>query len=203
MLQEANCSTNLGIMRSNDFSYAAHEHSICMKANRMCDMILTLFKTKTLEFKMTIFLTYFRPIVEYAAPVWNPELDVGLTARLEQVQKRFTRKLLWREKLLFDERLKLVSVPTLHTMRKYIDLVIVFKTLHGCLNINPASFGLAFSTLPTRGYSSKVTVGRLLTIYVSRSYNYRIAHIWNFLPMLTKLMSSLDAYKNALKRHFS
>ena len=85
MLQEANSCTDLEILRSSDFSYAGHVHSVCMKANRMYGMILALSKTKTQEFKMKIFLTYIRLIVEYAASIWNPELDVGLTAKLEQV----------------------------------------------------------------------------------------------------------------------
>ena len=82
MLQEANSCTDLGIMRSSDFSYATHVGSVCMKANRMSSMILALFKIKTPEFKMKIFLVYIRPIIEYAAPVGNPVLDGGLIAKL-------------------------------------------------------------------------------------------------------------------------
>ena len=66
---------------------------------------------------MKLFLTFIKLIVEYAASVWNPELDVGFAARLERVQKWFTRRLLWHEKLAYEERLKLVSVPTLYTRR--------------------------------------------------------------------------------------
>ena len=203
MLQEANSCTDLGIMRSSDFSYVAHVHSVCMKANRMCGMILTLFKTKTPEFKMKIFLTHIRPVVKYAALVWNPKLDVDLTTRLEQVQKRFTRRLLWCEKLSYDERIKLVREPTFFTTRRYFDLIVAFKTLHGCLNINPASVSLALSTLPTHCYDSNVTVLCPSTKYVARSFNYHIARIWNSLPMSTKLMFFLHALKNALKRDFS
>ena len=69
---------------------------------------------------------------------------------------RFTRRLLWCEKLSYDKRLKLISVPTLYTRRKYIDLIVAFKTLHGCLDINLVSIGLVLSTLPNRGYGSNV-----------------------------------------------
>ena len=93
----------------------------------MCGIIFALFKTKTPKFQIKIFVTYIRPIVDFVAPVWNFELNVSLTARLEQVQKRFKRRLLWREKLSYDERLKLVSVPTLYTRRKYTDLVVASK----------------------------------------------------------------------------
>ena len=83
MLQEANNCTDLGNMRSSDISYAAHVHSVCLKANRMCGMVLALFKIKTQEFKLKIFLTYIISVVEYAAPVWNSKLNVSLTARQE------------------------------------------------------------------------------------------------------------------------
>ena len=65
-------------------------------------------------------------------------IDIGLSARLEQVQKRFMRRLLWREKLSYDERLKLVSVLTHYTRRKYIDHV-AFKALSGFFHISLAS----------------------------------------------------------------
>ena len=45
---------------------------------------------------MRLFNTYVRPIVEYAAPIWNPT-EQGLTAKLLRVQWRFTRR-------LFDQR---------------------------------------------------------------------------------------------------
>ena len=58
MLQEANSCTDLRIMRSSEFSYTVHVHFVCMKANRVCGMILTLFKNKTPDFKIKIILTY-------------------------------------------------------------------------------------------------------------------------------------------------
>ena len=68
-LKEANSCTDWSVMRSINFSYATHVHSVCMKANRMCGMIFTLLKTKTIELKIKIFLTYIRPIVLFVAPV--------------------------------------------------------------------------------------------------------------------------------------
>jgi hypothetical protein len=197
---------DLGVLRTDDFSYAKHIHSICLKANRICGMVLRLFTTKSVEFKMRVFQTYIRPIIEYAAPVWNPTLDIGLTARLEQVLRRYTLRLLWHEKhkkltYEYDERLKVkvVMAPSLQTRRRLIDLLFAYKVLHGLIRVHPTSVGLEKSSLPTCSSNIGIRVRGANSKTVSRSYNFRISRCWNSLPVKTKTQTSHRSFKSVLQ----
>ena len=59
------------------------------KANEALGLIRTL-KPCNLEVKERAYLTLVRPILEYAAPVWNPFTDTDVN-RIEQVQKNAAR----------------------------------------------------------------------------------------------------------------
>ena len=79
---------------------------------------------------MRLFNTYVRPIVEYAAPIWNPT-EQGLTVQLERVQRRFTRRLFVPRALNYEARLKELEIMSLAARKNYLDLIIAYKLLHG------------------------------------------------------------------------
>ena len=43
---------------------------------------------------MAAFITYVRPMLEYATPVWTPH-HVYFVFKLEGVQRKFTKKTIW------------------------------------------------------------------------------------------------------------
>ena len=73
----------LGIIRSDDFNCNAHIISVCLKANRMAAMIIRLFSSRNHNFIIKLFLTFVRPIVEYATPIWNLT-ELGLYEKIER-----------------------------------------------------------------------------------------------------------------------
>jgi len=72
------------------------------------------------------FDTYVRPLLEYNSVVWSPSLkrDVIL---IEQVQRRFTKRLCGYWDLPYVERLKRLNLETLETRRIKSDLVMFTK----------------------------------------------------------------------------
>ena len=66
-----------------------------------------------------------RPVLEYAAPVWNPYLAKNVLM-LEKVQRRAFRLALGkkREEMEYEDRLRKLKWPTLETRRLFLSFFI-------------------------------------------------------------------------------
>ena len=116
-----NQCTNLGLWRTSDFLYTEHIRSIVDKALRCSSMLLRAFSSRQRAFMLKSFVTYVRPIVEYALSLWNPT-QVGLRREVEYVQRRFTKKMRNLQHFSYDERCKRFHLATLEHRRNQADL---------------------------------------------------------------------------------
>ncbi len=194
--------SDLGVLRSDDFCYKKHISAICLKASRLSAMIRRAFCTRDKTFLMRLFTVFVRPMLEYASPLWNPQ-DVGMCEQLEKVQRRYTQYLFGRHRPSYDDRLQLLHVPRLSVRRRMLEMTLVYKILHGQVNINPADVGLAVSTLSTRSQGIDISVARARTEYVKKAFNYRVASQWNKLPRVIKCSRSLSTFKDSLFYYLS
>jgi Reverse transcriptase (RNA-dependent DNA polymerase) len=199
-IRVADACADLGVTRTSNFRYSEHINLLCLRASRLCGMVRKLFATRSSEFLVKLFTSYIRPVLEYASIVWNP-CEVGLSNRLESVQRRFTRQLFPYPAPEYDDRLRVINLPQLQTRRLAADLIYAYKCLHGYVDIQPDQIGLSFVTSVTRGNGINLAVQRASTCYVARSFNYRIAEQWNRLPLNVKIAPSLSSFKNRLWSH--
>ena len=103
---------------------------------------------------MQAFLTYVRPTLEYASPIWSPHTLKDITA-IESVQRRFTKRLTGLFDLNYHDRLSNLGLETLELRRIKNDLILAYKIIFGLvltsikLKINPYN--------STRGHQYKLT----------------------------------------------
>jgi ribonuclease P/MRP protein subunit RPP40 len=73
------------------------------------------------EVVVRAFLTYVRPILEYASPVWSPYTRADIY-KLESVQRRFTKRLPGFRNLDYQKRFAVLDVESLQLrrLRSYI-----------------------------------------------------------------------------------
>ena len=78
-----------------------------------------------------------RPVLEYAAPAWNPYLAKDVLA-LERVQRRASRLALGqkRSEMEYEDRLRKLKWPTLETRRLFLSLVECYKIVFGMNKLN-------------------------------------------------------------------
>ena len=88
---------------------------------------------------MRAFITYVRPLLEYNSEVWSPSLkrDVIL---IEQVQRRFTKRLRGYRDLPYVERLKRLNLEMLETRRIKSYLVMCYKIIFDIVHLNKHDF---------------------------------------------------------------
>jgi len=188
---------DLGVLRTSDFRYNAHIDAICLKASRLCGMVLKLFASRDRKFLVRIYLTYIRPCLEYASAVWSPS-SVGLSNQLERVQRRFTRRLFGRHPLDYEDRLSATKITSLSARRKAADLIQAFKVRNHLIDIDPGSIGIVQTNSTTRGNMVNMARHGASSQRVACCYNFRIQRMWNSLPLDVKSATSLDTFKNKL-----
>ena len=101
------------------------------KAHQRANMIFRCFLSRNIDLLVRAFITYVRPLLEYNSVVWSPSLkrDVIL---IEQVQRRFTKRLV--------ERLKRLNLEMLETRRIKSDLVMCYKIIFDIVHLNKHDF---------------------------------------------------------------
>ena len=91
-LTETQHSKYLGVSFSNDLSWSNHIKNTVTKGNKTLGFLRRNFRHCTPSVKASTYKAMVRPILEYAATVWDPaEGDTGDAGSLEKVQRRAAR----------------------------------------------------------------------------------------------------------------
>ena len=75
-------------------------------------MVAKLFATRKKEFLIKLFCVYIRSHLEYISVIWN-SYKVSLNMQTEGVQRRFTHRLFGHNAPNYDDRIKLLKIPSL------------------------------------------------------------------------------------------
>ena len=77
----------LGVWITKDLTWSRHVNEICTKARRVVGLIYRqYYRYSTPETLNQLYVSFVRPHLEYAAPVWDPHLQKDID-KLEKVQK--------------------------------------------------------------------------------------------------------------------
>ena len=139
-----------------------------------------------------------RSHLEYASSVWSP-YKIQLIKDLEKVQKRATKLIRSCSKLEYSARLKLLNLPTLRYRRARGDMIEVYKILTSKYD-SVVCPPLQLSTSITRDHALKLQTNRCK--YNVRKFNFcnRVVNMWNSLPEIVVLSSSINSFKIALDK---
>ena len=86
------------------------------------------------------FLVYVRPLLEHNSVVWSPYLKQDIIS-LEQVQRRFTKRLNGLEHLAYyADRLNHIGIPSLELRRLHFDLIFCCKIVFGLVIVRFEDF---------------------------------------------------------------
>ena len=117
----------LGVKFSIDCSFSLHVDTIIKKAN---SAMRTLILMRRFGFSVTQLriacLTYIRPILEYACPVWGPQVNntIYLSDQLESIQKRAVKVILCDAFTEYKLALSTLQIPSLQ--ERHLSLILEF-----------------------------------------------------------------------------
>ena len=178
---------DLGIIFDNFLYCDKHIIECCRGALMTINNLFRCFITSDLTMLLKDYITYSRPILEFATTFWNPCLKAirynGLTDKLESVQRLFTRGLFGTCGLKYNnynERLTYLGLKSLELRRIHNDLIITFKLVNNLCKVDYSDILYVTKTNSgTRGHDLKLLDSNSRTNVHMNYLNNRIINIWN------------------------
>ena len=114
----------LGVTISNDLKWDTHVSNIVKQANVSLSIFKLLNKFNCPKIhSLRVYLSFIRPLLEYACPVWHSQLSNELSDKIESVQKRSLRIIYKEGKIPYSFLLKAARITTLKERREKICLL--------------------------------------------------------------------------------
>ena len=209
-LPNVNEFRDLGVIVDSHCIFKQHILQICRKAYVSINVIFRCFHSANVHALLTAYRSFVRPTLEYCSTVWNPALSarhyLGLTDALERVQRYFTRRVYYRCKLDSNhdylQRLVFLNLESLQLRRTHNDLIMVYKIIHGHVNINADKLlhhKSTTSAISTRGHGLKLKTCQFKLDVAKNHFSNRVVSNWNNLPEYIVTSDSIIHFKKALR----
>ena len=143
--------TDLGVQMDESLRFEKQISKVVQKANGVLASIKRTFKYINIDSFPVLYKSLVRPHLEYCNSIWSPYMvkDIKL---MESVQRRATKIVPTLSLLPYEERLKLLDLPTLKYRRRRGDMIITYKMLNGLIDIDRENF-FQMSISCTRGHA--------------------------------------------------
>ena len=135
------------------------------------------------------------PLVEYNSVIWNLTL-IYLIDLLENVQRKFSKRIACLSSLSYSDRLAILGLDSLELRRFRFDLINYYKVLNGLSAINAEDHFLIYNPVASSRSSMPYLQKPVkCSSKVSSSFFYRQVDAWNSLPCHLRNCSSLLTFK--------
>ena len=104
--------------------------------------------------------------------------------------------------LSYDERLRILGLPTLEYRRLRADMIQVFKIFKGFDRVNVNAFFEVAVDKRTRGHKYKILKQRFKSILKKYSFSCRVVDSWNGLPDYGVDAPNINSFKNRLNSYW-
>ena len=195
-VQSVSTVRDLGVHFCSNLTFTSHINTIVAKAYTRACLIHKCFLSKDAATLTKAYVTYVRPILEYATVIWSP-YHVGEIAKLESVQRRFTKRIVGLRCMTYSDRMKFLELDSLEERRLRFDLMFAYKILFGLVNTNCNNM-FSFNVRATRGHSYKLFAE---TSRVNVRHNFfcnRVVNVWNRLPASDCHFNTFKTFKSFL-----
>jgi hypothetical protein len=136
-LQTVQQAKYLGVTIREDLKWDTHVDEVCNKANKTLGFLRRNLKISSSKLKDSAYKTLVRPILEYAAVVWDPHTETNCS-KLEAVQRRAARFVCndYRRTSSVTAMLERLSWKTLQQRRKEARLIMFYKIRHSIVQLD-------------------------------------------------------------------
>jgi hypothetical protein len=117
--------------------------------------------------------------------------------KLEQVQRSFTKRLQGLKELSYNERLRQLNLQRLELRRLHLDLVFVYKMIHGLVDLRFEDY-FSFRQSKTRGHKYTLNVNRAFKDVRKFFFSNRVVKWWNSLSAKTISATTINSFKSRL-----
>lgn len=199
MVRYSKIEKDIGVEIDDQLKFTSHIETIVKKANSKAGWLRRTFKFLTPTLFKPLYMAIVRSQLEYASSVWSPYMQKDID-KVESVQIRATKMLPGFKGKTYEERLRMLNLPTLKYRRLRGDMINTFKILSGVherqlcpkLQLKQDATGKKGRT------SMALHQERCKTDVRKFCFSYRVVAVWNTLPNKVVLAESVDAFKRQI-----
>ena len=194
----ADAVTDLGVNIDRTLKYDKHINNIVGRAYSRVGILFKGFASRSVQVLRQAYITYVRPVLEYASSVWSPHLIKHINA-IERLQKKFTKRIPSISHLSYPERLAAINLEPLELRRLKADLTLYYKCFHNLVAL-PAEiyFNESTTASQTRTGGNRLTMPRCSTNMYQNDFFNRCISCWNALPLTVINASSVSCFKRLI-----
>ena len=193
---------DLGIIINQDLKWDNQVDNCVKKANRVNGFIARNIGNKTKDIILPLHKSLVRPLVEFAAPLWSPDLVKHIN-KIERVQRKSTKMIQGLRHNTYSQRIKSLELITLEQRRLRGQLIETFKYLRGFTTVNPSALFDLDTDKRTRNNGYKLKRKQTRSTMSFNFYTNKIVKVWNDLPWEVVNSASVNTFKNRLDKHWT
>ena len=131
-INDADVVTDLGVIVDPLLNFDAHINKLISKGYSRVGLLFKGFASRSPRVLRQAYVTFVRPVLEYASNVWSPHLKKHINS-IERVQKHFTKRIKSLSHLCYTERLLALDIEPLELRRLKSDLVLYYKMFNNLI----------------------------------------------------------------------
>jgi len=135
------------------------------------------------------FCYYVCPILQYASVTWSP-YHLGEIAKLESIQKRFTKRHVGLHNITYADRINILKLDSLKERWLHFDNIFTYKILFGIINMNCIDM-FAFNDFTVTLWHAFKLVALTFTI----TFCNRVINVWNYLHTSDRHFKTFESFK--------
>ena len=200
-LATVNSAKYLGLNISSNLSWNHHISTVTKKANNINAFLRRNISTCPSTIKVQCYTTLVRPIVEYAAIIWDPVTQRNIY-ELEMVQRRAARFVTgnYRTTCSVTKMLQDLQWPTLQDRRRKAKVTMLYRTVHHLVAIPSHTYLVPRgASLPTRGHDIRFLLPYSRIQSHQQSFFPSAIRLWNDLPSAAVNATTLDGFKDSIR----
>ena len=167
----------------SDLRWNKQVDEVCAKANRTLAFLRRNLRIKSPKLKTMAYFTLVRPIIEYAAPVWDPYTQRNIY-KIEMVQRRAARFVCGRyhNTSSVSEMLQDLEWPSLQQRREMLRLVLFYKIHHNLVIFDTSPYITPALRATRNTHHQGYHIPTSTKEYHRNSFFPRTVKVWNSLP---------------------
>ena len=172
------------------------------KAGGLAYSLLKSTVCRSSRFMLFLLTTHIRPLLEYCPCVWHTGFVQDLKL-LENVQRRWTKRIDGMGSLSYSDRLKALNLYSIQGRLLRADLIMCWKVFHGHSCVSPADLFQQSPENRTRGHCYKIFPPATNTDIRKIFFTIRCIPVWNSLSSDTVCATTLSSFKHGLDHDIS
>ena len=201
-LKETMEERDLGVIVSNTLKPTVHCQKAASKAMTALKLLKIAFNYIDQRNFKTLYSAFVRPHLDYCVQAVGPYMVQDYSA-LEKVQRRATKMVQGLRNVPYEDRLRVLKLPSIRDRVQRGDLIETFKIVTGKTRLDATQFFERNQDDRTRGHHLKLKTLRSVHQARAKFFANQVVTHWNGLPDDVVSAGTTNEFKNRLDRHWA